>query len=129
MCSQIPTGEIIVLKIANSNDTHTISDATPATYLDNCLQDHILNLHAPETEYPVKQTFFCERVFHVNNHPHGQDKNNNVEDQIRDRYAPVPGSYRKTVLGVEQLRLESGIDWSALKNVGENSTPKPNQTE
>ncbi len=36
---------------------------------------------------------------------------------------------RTRLLGVEQLWLESGIDWSALKNVGENSTPKPDQTE
>ncbi len=86
----------------------------------------MLYLHAPKTEYSAKQALFCERESQVNDPPHRQNKNGGVEDQIRDRYAPVPGSYWKTVLGVEQLRLKSGIDWNALKNVGENSSQKPN---
>ncbi len=89
----------------------------------------MLNLHAPKTEYSAKQALSCERESQVNDPPHRQNENGDVEDQIRDCYAPVPGSYRKTILAVEQLRLKSGIDWNALKNVGENSCQKPNQTE
>jgi len=129
MGSQTPTSEIIVLKTANGNDTHDTGDATPATYLDNYFQDHILNLHAPKTEYSAKQARFGERESQVNDPPHRQYENDDVEDQIRDRYAPVPGLYRKKVLCVEKLLLESRIEWGALKKVGENSTPEPNQTE
>jgi len=89
----------------------------------------MLNLHAPKTEYSAKQALFCERESQVNDPPHRQNENGDVEDQIRDRSAPVPGSYRKTVLGVEQVRPKSGSDWNALKNVGEDSSQKRNQTE
>jgi len=103
-----------VLKITNSDDMHNASDAAPATYSDNCLQNHISNLHAPQTECSAKQAFFGERESQVNDHPQWQNKNDDVEDKIYDRYAPVSGLYGKTIICVEELFLEGSIDWSAL---------------
>jgi len=114
MGSQTPTSKIIVLKTANSDDTHDTSDATPATYLEHFLWDHILNLHAPKPEYSTKQALFSEGESQVHDPPHRQYENDDVEDQVRDRYTPVPGLYRKTFLCVEKLLLECGIEWRAL---------------
>ena len=117
------------MKIANSDDTHNAGDTASATDLANCLQDHPSNLHVPQTKYSIKCAFLGERESQVCDYPHGQNKDDDVEDKICDRYAPVPGLYGKTVFCIEELLLESSIDWSALQYIGGNSTPKPNQTE
>lgn len=107
-----------MLKIANSDDTRNAGDTASATDLANCLQGHPSNLHAPQTKYSIKCAIFGELEPQVYDRPHGQNKDNDVKDKICDRYAPVPGLYGKTIFCIEELLLESSIDWSALQYVG-----------
>ena len=61
MGSQTPTSEIIVLKTANSDDTHDTCDATPAIYLDNWFVRAHVELTCPQNRIFRKAGTFLRK--------------------------------------------------------------------